>query len=144
MENLFWNGVWWGIVGTFAMTALMMIAKFTGMSPMPKPFPLAIIDQLVGEDKSKKLRMALAMMMHFGYGGLMGGVYAWVVEDFNIWNGLILGALLWLIMQVVFLPWVGWGLFGKNVTLKIAGASLMLHLVYGGVTAWMALGQTPY
>ncbi len=61
------------------------------------------------------------------------------LEDFSIWNGLILGALLWLILQVVFLPWVGWGRFGKNITLKIAGASLILHLVYGGVTAWMAL-----
>lgn len=47
--------------------------------------------------------------------------------------GLALGVGLWLLMQVAVLPFVGWGLFGASVTPAIAGATLLLHLVYGGV-----------
>jgi hypothetical protein len=128
----------WGVVGTFGMSILMMIGTRTGMSPMPKPIPLAIINKILGEDKPKPLRMGLALLSHFAYGGIWGIVFAYVVEDPSIWKGLILGTVLWLIMQVVVLPFLDWGMFGKKVTMKIAMATLILHLVYGGFVGWMA------
>lgn len=39
-------------------------------------------------------------------------------------------------MQIMFLPFLGWGLFGTAITPKIAVATLVLHLVYGGVLGW--------
>ena len=140
MENdLIWNGLWWGVVGTFAMSLLMMIGTLTGMSPMPKPIPLAIIDKVLGEDKPKPLRMMLALISHFTYGAVWGAIFVLVVNDITIWKGLIFGTIVWLIMQIIILPFLGWGAFGKNITLKIAMATLILHLVYGSVTAWMAI-----
>lgn len=52
------------------MSVLMMIGTLTGMSPMPKPIPLAIIDKIIGEDKPKPLRMGMAMLSHFTLGHL--------------------------------------------------------------------------
>ena len=34
-------------------------------------------------------------------------------------------------MEVVFLPFLGWGFFGVAITPRIAVATLILHLVYG-------------
>lgn len=51
-------------------------------------------------------------------------------------KGLGYGVLLWVLMGIVFLPFLGWGLFGTGVTPKIAVATLVLHLLYGGVLGW--------
>lgn len=48
-----------------------------------------------------------------------------------------MGVLLWLIMQVAVLPFLGWGFFGMNETLKIALATFILHLIYCGVLGWL-------
>lgn len=63
-------------------------------------------------------------------------VFAQGVSDATIGNGLALGVFLWLLMQVAVLPLIGWGLFGTAVTPAIAGATLVLHLIYGGVLGW--------
>lgn len=55
----------------------------------------------------------------------------------RFWRGIGLGVFLWLIMQVVVLPFLGWGLFGTAQTPKIAVATLVLHLVYGPTFGWL-------
>jgi len=40
-------------------------------------------------------------------------------------------------MQVVVLPFIGWGLFGAAITPKIAAATLLLHLIYGALVGWL-------
>jgi hypothetical protein len=52
-------------------------------------------------------------------------------------KGLLLGVMLWAVMQVLWLPFLGWGMFGSAVTPKIAGATLVLHLIYGGTVGWV-------
>jgi len=39
-------------------------------------------------------------------------------------------------MQRLWLPLLGWGLFGTGITPAIAAATLILHLVYGATTGW--------
>lgn len=137
--SLIWNGLWWGVVGTFGMSIIMMTGTLTGMSPIPKPVPLAITDKALGEDKPKPLRMGMAMLSHFTYGAIWGAIFVLIVDDVTIWKGLILGAFLWLIMQVVVFPFLGWGAFGKKISMKIGMVTLILHLVYGAIVAWMAI-----
>lgn len=48
----------------------------SGMSPMPKPIPLAIIGKLLGPGTAKPVLMGLALLSHLGYGGFFGGVFA--------------------------------------------------------------------
>jgi hypothetical protein len=47
-----------------------------------------------------------------------------------------MGLFLWLIMELVVLPLLGWGVFGSAITSKIAVATLVLHLIYGGILGW--------
>jgi hypothetical protein len=48
-----------------------------------------------------------------------------------VWKGLGWGVLLWIVMDAVVLPLLGWGFFGLAITPRIAVATLVLHLVYG-------------
>lgn len=125
-------GFGWGVVATIAMSILMIIGVRTGIAPMPKPIPAAIVGKLLGGGP-KALVMILAIVSHIAYGGFWGAVLARFASPVTIGKGLGLGVILWLIMQLVVLPFLGWGLFGSAVTLKIAGATLLLHLVYGAV-----------
>lgn len=119
------------------MSVLMLLAVVSGISPIPQPVPKAVVAQIFGSDIPKPLLMALAIGLHLGYGGLFGAILAWIVRPVTIGKGFALGVGLWLLMQVTFLPFLGWGLFGTAITPKIAVATLVLHLVYGGVLGWV-------
>ncbi len=77
------------------------------------------------------LIMLLAAGAHLSYGGVAGAVLAALTRPVTVWKGLGWGVLLWLVMQVVVLPLLGWGFFGVAITPRIAVATLVLHLVYG-------------
>jgi hypothetical protein len=126
-----WKGFGWGVVATIAMSVLMIIGVLTGIAPMPKPIPAAIVGKLSGGALPKAGTMALGAALHLGYGGFGGGVGALLFRPVTFWKGIGLGVALWLLMQVAVLPFLGWGLFGAAVTPMIAGATLVLHLVYG-------------
>lgn len=128
----FWTGAAWGAVATVAMSVLMLLGVASGASPMPKPIPAAIVGKLTGGMLAKPTLMATAALLHLGYGAFWGGVLATLSPQVKIGRGLALGVLLWLLMQVLVLPFLGWGAFGAAVTPKIAVATLVLHLVYGG------------
>ena len=118
------------------MSALM-IGTLTGMAPMPKPIPAAMVGKLTGGALPQAATMALAVVLHLGYGGFWGGAFAAAVRRVTVWKGIGLGVLLWLIMQVTVLPFLGWGLFGTAQTPKIAVATLVLHLAYGATYGWL-------
>jgi hypothetical protein len=118
------------------MSVPMIIGMTTGAAPMPKPIPTAIIATLFGAGLAKPLLMGLAIGSHLAYGGAFGAVLAGITARASVWNGLAMGAALWLVMQVVVLPFVGWGPFGTGVTPAIAIATLVLHLIYGAVLGW--------
>lgn len=130
------RGIGWGVAATVAMSVLMLLGVATGLSPMPKPIPAAIAGKLTGGGLPKPALMTLAVVLHLGYGAFWGGVFAGGVRKITIGRGLLLGVGLWLIMELLVLPWLGWGVFGSGVTPKIAAATLILHLVYGGALGW--------
>ncbi len=84
------------------------------------------------------LILLLAILAHLLYGGIWGAILTGVTRPVTLWKGLGLGIILWLIMQIVFLPLLGWGFFGSAITPKIAIATLVLHLVYGAMLGWLA------
>ncbi|WP_255681468.1 DUF6789 family protein [Natrinema sp. SYSU A 869] len=130
-------GFGYGVVATIAMSILMFLAVVSGKSPMSQPIPKAVVAQLFGSDLPKPMLMALAIGLHLGYGGVFGAVLARIARPVTIRNGLALGIGLWALMQVTFLPFLGWGLFGTAITPEIAVATFVLHLVYGGVLGWV-------
>lgn len=125
-----WIGFAWGVFATIAMSILMIIGKASGIAPMPAPIPIAIIKHLIG--KVPKLAIILlAIIAHLGYGGMFGAIFAVLTKRITILKGIGFSILLWLLMQLLVLPYLGWGVFGMSITPKIAVATLVLHLVYG-------------
>ncbi|WP_435067151.1 DUF6789 family protein [Haloplanus sp. C73] len=133
------TGFAWGIVATLVMSIPMVAGVVTGVAPMPRPIPEALVSLVLG-DAPKPLRMGLALAAHLLYGGVFGVVFARLDRPASLRNGLGFGVLLWFGMGVVVLPLLGWGVFGTALTPKIAVATLGLHLVYGGTLGW-ALGR---
>lgn len=133
----FAKGFGWGVVATLAMSALMLAATATGASPMPNPVPAAIMGTILGGAVARPVVMAAAIVAHLAYGGFWGGVLASATPRVTLAKGLGLGIALWVLMQLVVLPFVGWGVFGTAVTPKIAVATLLLHLVYGATLGWL-------
>ncbi|MDS0296686.1 DUF6789 family protein [Halogeometricum luteum] len=129
-------GFGYGVVATIAMSILMLLALISGNSPMPQPIPKAVVAHLFRSGLPKPMLMLLAVGLHLGYGGVFGALLARVARPVTIGKGLAFGVGLWVLMQVAFLPFLGWGLFGMAITPKIAVATLVLHLVYGGVLGW--------
>lgn len=127
------RGFQFGLIATAAMTIIMFIGKATGMSPIPKPIPIAIVAKMSGGAPLPVL-LILGMVAHFIYGGLAGIIlYNFLKDRGTVALSAGFGILLWLIMQLAVLPFLGWGLFGSSITPKIAFATLILHLIYGGL-----------
>lgn len=136
VNDLVKRGFLYGLLGTAAMTAVMLLGTATGLSPMPAPVPVALAKWAFGA-LSQPALVAIAMGAHFLYGGTAGGGFALAFNRrLGVVSGLGWGVLLWLAMGLVFLPLLGWGLFGTGVTARIALATLGLHLIYGGVLGW--------
>jgi|SRR5690625_945211 len=130
------KGIWYGLLGTFFMSIIMLIGMGSGMSPIPEPIPAAIAKELLG-NTPKPVIMSFAIFTHFGYGAFWGAaLFNWVKANGNMWHGLGWGVMLWLIMELIVLPLLGWGVFGTAVTPKIAVATLVLHLIYGAILGW--------
>ncbi len=138
----FWSAYGWGVAATVVMSVPMIIGMVTGAAPMPEPIPKAIVTSILGEGLPVPLIMLLAAGSHLVYGGIWAGVLTQVTSRVTIWKGLALGVFLWLVMQLAVLPFIGWGLFGAGVTPKIAVATLVLHLIYGGMVGWLVDGRT--
>jgi len=125
------RGLIFGLIGTVVMSILMLIGKVTGISPIPEPIPIVIMKHILG-DIAKPILMISGMMSHLIYGSMAGAVfYSLIKNRGNIYRSMGFGILLWLIMQLTVLPFLGWGIFGSAITPKIAIATLVLHLVYG-------------
>jgi hypothetical protein len=135
-------GFSWGVVATIAMSLFMIFAVVTGMSPMPKPIPLAIVSTL-GEWRPMFLLVVFAVISHLAYGGFWGAVLSGMTKHVTILKGIGLGLVLWLLMGIVALPLLGWGFFGSAVDSRIAVATFFLHLVYGVTLGWLVDHKQP-
>ena len=130
------RGLLWGLGATVVMTIFMFAGMKTGVSPIPEPIPIALTKLLFGKISQPGL-MIIGLLLHFLYGSVNGVLAAAIFRSGNtFWHGLGWGFLLWIIMQLIVLPVLGWGIFGTAVTFKIAVATLVLHLVYGSVLGW--------
>ena len=136
INGLLKHGLLYGLLGTLAMTAMMVLATVTGLSPMPAPVPVALAKWALG-GLGQPVLVTIGMILHFLYGALAGAAFALLFRrKLNLWMGWVWAVLLWLGMQLIFLPLLGWGVFGSNVNLRISMATLILHLIYGGVLGW--------
>lgn len=131
----------WGVAATLTMSVPMLVGFATGLSPMPKPIPLAIAAHVLGDATPRPQLIALAFSSHLVYGGLWAALLGLTASRVTVWHALAFGLMLWILMGLVVLPWLGWGMFGVGLRPPVALATLLLHLVYGGTLGWLATRQ---
>lgn len=131
------SGFGWGIVATVVMSIPMIVGAIAGFLPMPRPIPAAIVGTILGQALPRPVLMALAGGSHLAYGGIAGGALATIARPVTVMKGLGWGILLWIVMGVAWLPFLGWGLFGTGISPRVAVATLVLHLIYGVTLGWL-------
>jgi hypothetical protein len=119
------------------MTVLIAMGSARGAAPDPRPFPLLIMQQILGTDHGAGLAL-LTIAGHLGYGALMGLAFAFFARPMTVGKGFGWGLFLWALMQVTFVPWLGWGDFGLARGGGFTVYTLVLHVAYGGVLGWFA------
>ncbi len=108
-----------------------MIAGFaTEIFPMPKPIPQVLVAHcgLGAQARPDSARGTGAPRLR---SATAGAVLAVVLRGVTVAKGIGYGVVLWALMGLAWLPYLGWGLFGTGITARIAAATLLLHLVYG-------------
>lgn len=133
----FWPAAGWGVVATVVMSIPMIVGAITGILPMPRPIPAALVAEVTGGGLPRPLLMALAAGSHLAYGGVAGGVLAVLTRPVTVAKGLGWGLLLWGIMGLAWLPLLEWGAFGTGISPRVAAATFVLHMIYGGVLGWL-------
>ena len=130
MQKNFAKAVTAGIVGTVAMTFLMIIAPVMGMPEMNIG---RMLSSFMG------VPLALGWLAHFMIGSGLAVVYVYGFAQKLTGEGWIRGAIYslipWLMAQIVVNPMMGAGIFASATPAPFAMVmgSLMGHLVYGAV-----------
>lgn len=85
------RGLRWGIVATIVMSIPMVAGVLTGLAPMPRPIPVAIVGKLLDSGLSMSALASLATASHLAYGGVWGAILAAATRPVTIAKGLGLG-----------------------------------------------------
>jgi len=124
-----------GFIATVALS-IFMIAK-SAMGFMPQLNPIEDIVQVAQALTSVNLPLPFGWLGHFFLGTVIWGlIYAALhasLPGAPVVQGLILAALAWLAMMILFMPLAGHGLFALSLGPQAVVATLVLHLVYGAV-----------
>ncbi len=130
------NGVLAGVVGTGAMTVVMMVKKAAGV--LPALDPIHMTSTMVSDKLGIEPNVVIGWVMHWGIGSVLwGGIFALANNILpgksQLQKGLVLGVIAWFVMMVGPMPASGAGLFGMQISVAAPVMTLFLHLVYGGV-----------
>lgn len=127
-----------GVVATIVMTLMAMY-----VAPMMTGMPMDIAAMLAGMLGGSYM---LGMLAHVMMGVVVFPlIYAFVVYErvpgAPVLRGAIWGAVLWAVAVTMVMPMAGAGFLMANIGgLMAVMASLMAHLVYGGILGAMAGG----
>jgi len=136
-----------GAIGSLVMFAFLFVGiHVTGVAPFNIP-PSAAFLQMLGLNIGP-----LPLLAHFGYGATWSALLvALYGSSVTTQRGIGLALALWGFMMLVYSPLIGWGVFGFGGAnhgldpshplylgsgMKYLVATLVLHLIYGGIIGW--------
>ena len=130
MKPQFGRAIVGGLVGTVAMTMMMMfVAPMMGVH-------MDIAKSLAAMMGSTH---AVGLAVHFLNGTIIfPAIFVFllfrILPGNAVVKGLIWGAILWAMLEILVMPMMGMGVFGSNGPgMKGAVAALLAHLVYGAL-----------
>ena len=125
------KGMLAGLVATVVLSALMLMKTMMGLMPeldLPR-----MIAGMMGAPDTPAIGWALHFMIGIVMYGAAIGLLGHRLPGSHTVQGMILGAIGWLIMMVMLMPMTGAGLFGMNMGVMAPMMTLVLHLVFGAV-----------
>lgn len=121
-----------GILTAVLLSAIMVTALKTGISPMPKPLALAFADTLLRAE----LPLPAGLLFHVAWVTAWSVVYVVLFRDrLSFARALGLALALWAVVLAVFYPFVGWGFLGLSVSPELIIAALVSHMLFA-VLLW--------
>ena len=130
------QGAEWGLVATAVMTIFMVLGVALFPARLARPFPLLLASRLLPH-AGRGWLAAATVIGHAGYGALAGLVFAYLARPMSLGKGIGYALFLWFTMQIIFVPWLGWGDFGLLHSSGFALYTLLLHLPYGATLGWL-------
>lgn len=131
----FWIGCEWGLIGTLAMTTVMLIVYFASPSISSQPLPLAItagiISRVFGVTQVSFWILLLGIILQLVYGAVWGGLLAASSPNVTIGKAVGVAVGLWALMWIFYVPMVGGGVFSFATNPAVWVLTLVFHLIYG-------------
>jgi len=125
-----WKALGVGVATALILSAIMLPAFRFGIAPMPKQPSLAFAETLFGAP----LPLPVGLLFHVAYVTFWSVVYIALFRDrLTFLNALWVGLFLWVVILVVFFPFIGWGFLGMAISPKLIPASLVPHLLFAAV-----------
>lgn len=128
-----------GIVVALSLSTLLLVAQQVHASPLPMPLAVAFVVRLVGKGAiAPTVLLPVGLALHVAY--VTAATVAWVVvfrRRLGPLSAFAAAVVLWLLAGLVFLPFVGWGLFGLGLGASAALFAAGVHLVFW-VLLWAA------
>jgi putative membrane protein len=131
-------------IGTAAMTVAMLLMHRALPRYQQKPLPPYHISMHVAERVGLRKRMdedqrfATTMLLHFGYGTIVGSLYApfqRIVSGASIFKGMLFGVIVWGGSYLGWLPATGLLSSAKHHAASRNALMIAAHLVWGTTTA---------
>ena len=119
------SGVAAGAIATAVMTTLMAAAPLLAGAHAQE-----VSARSTAWLRERPLWLALALVVHFGYGALAGAIYATAVARVSVVSGIFFGLALWGVAVAVYAPALGLGFVAGHEP-GLAALALPVHLVYG-------------
>ena len=99
---------------------------------MPKQPSLAFAETLLG----RPLPLPVGLLFHVTCLTFWSVIYVMLFRDrLTFLNALWLALALWVVILVVFFPFIGWGFLGLAISPKLIPASLIPHVLFA-VVLW--------
>jgi hypothetical protein len=119
-----------GIATAAILSVILVPAMKAGLSPMPKPLALAFAQELFGN-----VGLPVGLFFHLVYVTFWSVMYVVLFERHTFLNALWLALGLWVLVLLVFFPFVGWGLAGVGQSPMLFIGSLVPHVLFA-VILW--------
>lgn len=128
-----------GIVVALSLSTLFLVAQQVHASPLPMPLAVTFVVHLVGKGVlTPRVLLPVGLAFHVAY--VAAATVAWVLvfrPRLGAVSAFTTAVVLWLVAALVFLPFVGWGLFGVGLSARAALFVAGVHLVFG-LLLWAA------
>ena len=137
-KHWIWKSVAAGLCGSAAHSALMFLKSWTGALPSFQPYDSLqnILSQFIGSELHPIVPWVFSFLSGATFVGFLFGLSYQVLPSKNgATKGFVFGILGWMMMGLLFFPFLGLGFFGLKVGIGLAPAlfSLAMLLTYSVV-----------